>query len=148
MGMTFRVAMAVTALAIAGTAAAADVTLKSAWMRPAVEGAGATRAYVDIESNVPLTLIGASSPLAKRIEIVHAKRLDDPASEEVVTAMPVVPGKATRLAYRGDHLRLIDLAKTVGNGDRVPLTLKFRDASGGTSSASTDIVVRGLLRPQ
>jgi copper(I)-binding protein len=62
--------------------------------------------------------------------------------------MSVVPGKATRLAYRGDHLRLIDLAKTVGNGDTVPVTLKFRDASGRESTASTDIVVRGLLRPQ
>jgi copper(I)-binding protein len=62
--------------------------------------------------------------------------------------MPVHAGTTTRLAYRGDHLRFIDVNRDLANGTPVPLTLVFKDAAGREVRATTDVVVRGLLLPQ
>ncbi len=142
---------ALVAAVLAGAALAADaadVTLKTAWMRPAAAGSPAARAYVDIESRAPLTLVGAVTPVAAQVVLVHVARLDDPASEEVVPSMPVPAGAVTRLAFRGDHLRLVDVKQDLANGMPVPLTLVFRDAQGRESQAATLVTVRGLLLPQ
>ncbi len=142
---------ALAAVALAGVAlaaSAAEVTLNTAWMRPAAAGAPAARAYVDIESPVALELVGASSPVATQVLLVHVRRLDDPGSEEVVPSMRIAEGAVTRLAFRGDHLRLVDVQQDLANGTPVPLTLVFRDPQGGEIRSSTQITVRGLLLPQ
>ena len=143
---------AVIALALVSCAAVANaaetVTLKGAWMRPAPAGAQPARAYVDIESTANLKLVGAATPVATRVQLVHVGKIDDPASEVVVLEMEVPAGTTTRLAYRGDHLRLTGIRSDVANGDPVPLTLTFRDATGKRFVATTNIVVRGLLLPQ
>ncbi len=142
-------ALAAAALAgVALAASAAEVTLKTAWMRPAAAGAPAARAYVDIESPVALELVGASSPVAAQVLLVHVGRIDDPGSEEVVPSMRIPAGAVTRLAFRGDHLRLVDVKQDLANGTPVPLALVFRDPKGGEIRASTQVTVRGLLLPQ
>ncbi|MFO1316325.1 MAG: copper chaperone PCu(A)C [Burkholderiales bacterium] len=141
--------VAVAALGFAGAAAAADVvTLRNAWMRPAPAGAASARAYVDIDSTAAVTLVGAATPLARKVELVRVKVIDDPATEETVATMPVAAGATTRLAYRGDHLRLVGITRDAGNGDPAPLTLTFRDGKGRLVKATTSITVRGLLLPQ
>jgi hypothetical protein len=148
--MTMRGVVAALALSCCavGANAAETVTLKSAWMRPAPAGTQPARAYVDIESTANLKLVGAATPVATRVQLVRVDRIDDPASEVVVREMAVPAGTTTRLAYRGDHLRLTGIKRDVANGDPVPLTLTFRDASGKRLVATTSIVVRGLLLPQ
>lgn len=134
-----------------GTAAPAPVTLSNAWMRPAPTDAALARAYVDIASTATLELKGATSPAAQRVEIVVVLVVPsdrDPAPETVVSTLPVPAGATTRLAYRGSHLRLVNMRQDVGNGDRIPITLVFRDASGHESTASTELQVRGLLTPR
>lgn len=111
-------------------------------------GAPAARAYVDIESREALELVGASTPVAAQVLLVRVARLDDPASEAVVPSMRVPAGTVTRLAYRGDHLRLVDVKQELANGTPVPLTLVFRDSQGRETRATTGITVRGLLLPQ
>jgi periplasmic copper chaperone A len=143
------VAMACALVGLAGTApAAAEVTLRDAWMRPAPAGAEAARAYVDIVSTSPLTLVGAGTPVARRVEIVVVGRIDEPTTERVVASLPVPEGTPTRLAYRGNHLRLVNVDRDLANGTPVPLTLRFKDAKGRPVTATTNVVVRGLLMPQ
>lgn len=142
---------ALVAIALAGgtfAAHAAGVTLDTAWMRPAAAGAPAARVYVDIASPVALQLVGATTPVAAQVQLVHVARLDDPASETVVPSMAVRPGAVTRLAYRGDHLRLVAVKQDLANGTPVPLTLVFRDAQGNESRATTQVTVRGLVLPR
>jgi copper(I)-binding protein len=146
--LTLHVAVAVLGVSLAGVVHATEVTLRNAWMRPAPAGAESARAYVDIGSDAPLVLTGASTPIASKVQIVLVKRLGDPESEEVVPSLAVLAGATTRLAYRGDHLRLVGVTRDVANGDPVPLTLTFKDAAGRPVKATTDIVVRGLLSPQ
>jgi hypothetical protein len=72
----------------------------------------------------------------------------DAPEEKVVASMPVPAGKTTRLAFRGSHLRLVDITRDFGNGMVVPLILSFKSADGKEVTAAIDAQVRGLLSPQ
>ncbi|MFO1413173.1 MAG: copper chaperone PCu(A)C [Burkholderiales bacterium] len=147
MGRAWRAAAAAVLLGSAFAATAADITVSGAWMRPAPAGAEAARVYVDIASTAPVELVGASSPAAARVLLVRVHRIDDPTSEEVVPSMPVAAGKPTRLAYRGDHLRFVDVKQDLANGTPVTVTLVFRDAAGKETRATAGVSVRGMLMP-
>ncbi len=131
-------------------AVAPGVTLKIAWMRPAAAGMSDAQAYVDIvnDSGSDLELVGASSSIAKKIELVQVTLKSDTLEQKVVATMPVPGGKTTRLAYRGNHLRLLEITRDAGNGSVVPLTLAFKSAEGKDVTASINVQVRGLLSPQ
>jgi copper(I)-binding protein len=146
--LTLRIALTVLGFTLAGIAHAAEVTLRNAWMRPVPAGAASARAYVDIGSNTSLVLTGASTPIASKVQIVLVKRLGDPDSEEVVPTLAVLAGATTRLAYLGDHLRLVGITHDVANGEPIPLTLTFKDSAGRPVKATTTVVVRGMLLPQ
>ena len=139
--------VALCALAFISAASAAEVTLSSVWMRPAVAGAPAARAYVDIRTDANIDLVGATTPVAKRVDIVQVKTIGDPATEKVVKRFAVPGGTTTRLAYLGDHLRLVGIKRALNNGDPVPIKLEFVDAKGKRFEVATDIVVRGLALP-
>ena len=142
-------ALAAATLAGAGAAAAADVvTLRNAWMRPAPAGAASAQAYVDIDSAAALTLIGADTPFARKVELVRVRAGDDPPTEHAVASMAVPAGRTTRLAFRGDHLRFVGITRDAANGVEVPVTLTFRDGRGRLVKATTGVTVRGLLLPQ
>jgi copper(I)-binding protein len=135
------------ALTVAISAAGAgDVTLKTAWMRPAAAGSDA-QIYVDIVSDTDLVLVGASTPAARKIEMVAVTVPGEASDGKVVSSMPVPGGKTTRLAYRGSHLRLVDITRDLGNGTLVPVTLEFKTPAGKTTTARFDAQVRGLLPP-
>jgi len=135
-------------VAYAADPVAANVVLKTAWLRPAAAGMAEAQAYVDIVSETDLELIGASTPFAKRVELVRVTMKNDVPQQEVVKSMPVPGGKTTRLAYRGSHLRLIEITTSFGNATKVPLTLAFKSPEGKDVSATIDAQVRGLLLPQ
>ena len=141
-----RAALAGCALMVATTVAAGDVTLKTAWMRPAGSGTDA-QIYVDIVSDTDLVLVGASTPLAKKIELIEVTVPGEPSEGRVVSSMPVPGGKMTRLAYRGSHLRLVEITKDLANGTLVPVTLAFKNPEGKTMTAKFEAQVRGLLPP-
>lgn len=129
----------------AAAAQAAEIAVRNAWMRPAAQGSAAARAYLDIESDVPVELVGAASPYAMQVEIVRTAVIGDPATESVVEAYPIAARSQARLAYRGDHLRLVMLLRTARNGEPVPATLVFKDPAGLRIEVPVAITVRGLL---
>jgi copper(I)-binding protein len=134
--------------AIGGDAVAGEVTLKAAWLRPAAAGTSEAQAYVDISSNADLDLVGASTPFAKKVELVLVSTTNDLPESKVVPSIAVPAGVTTRLAYRGSHLRLVEITKNFGNGTSVPLTLTFKSPGGRDVTATIDAQVRGLLLPQ
>jgi periplasmic copper chaperone A len=132
--------------AACSTALAADIKLTSAWMRPATAGTDA-RAYVDIASDAPLTLVGATSPAARKVLLVRVTRYDGTDPGKVVAKIAVAPGTPTRLAYKGSHLRLVGVRNELLPGQTVPVTLQFRDAVGKRVSAQADVLVHGVALP-
>ena len=131
-------------LAASGTSLAVDIKLSSTWMRPAAAGSTA-KAYVDIASDTKLTLVGASSPLAKKVAIVVVEKYDGVDPGKVVKSLPIASDKPTRLAYLGSHLRLVDVKEDLSTGMPVPVELDFRDAAGKHYRATANVVVHGLL---
>ena len=127
-------------------AVAADIRLSSAWMRPAPAGSDA-KGYVDIASDTPLTLVAASTPAARKVEIVQLTRYDGTDPGKVVKKMAVEPGTPTRLAYKGSYLRLVGVRRDVLLGAPVPVTLEFRDRAGKRFTAKAEMQVRGVAGP-
>jgi len=139
------IAFAAVALAIA-PAAHAEIVLSNAWMRPVAAAQKEAQVYVDIRASEPMRLVGAASPLARRAELV----LFDPPDPEtgklrVVPEIPVKANEETRLAFRGSHVRLVDVTRDAGPAERVPIQLVFVDAAGRRHVAATDALVRGLV---
>ena len=146
--IALRVMAAAGAIVAACGALAGEVTLKTAWMRPAAAGMAEAQVYVDIISEAKLELVGASTPFAKRVELVEVNLAKEPPESKVVTSILVPAGKTTRLAFKGSHLRLVGITKNLGNGTAVPMTLAFKSTDGKEVTATIDAQVRGLLLPQ
>lgn len=146
-GVTRSGLVAACLLAFASVASAAQVSLSSVWMRPAIAGAESARVYVDIKSDANVDLVGASSPVARKVEIVKVKTIGDPSTESVVKKFEVPGGTTTRLAYLGDHLRLVGVKRSLNNGDPVPIRLRFVDARGKRFEVESYVTVRGLAFP-
>jgi copper(I)-binding protein len=127
------------------TAGAVEIEPGTAWMRPAAAGSEAN-AYVDIVSDTPLTLVGAATPLAARVDVMVVQQTDGLDPGKRVESLPVAQGM-TRLAYKGNHLRLVGVREPVANGRTVPVTLRFRDGAGKRHEAVAQVQVRGLLLP-
>jgi copper(I)-binding protein len=131
---------------LAAAPAAAEIRLSTPWMRPAAAGSDA-RAYVDIASDEPVTLVAASSPLARSVEIRVVKETDGVDPGKPVKSLAVVPGTPTRLAYKGNHLLLRQLKQGAVNAAPVPVVLTFRDAKGRRLTAESKLQVRGIVVP-
>ena len=131
---------------MAGVASAVEVNLSTAWMRPVAAGAPSAMAYVDMQSDAAVELIGASAPVAQSVAIVVGNE-GGKGAERIVPSLALPANKMVRLAYLGDHLRLVAIQKAVSNGDVVPLTLRFKTASGEVVERQIDIQVRGLTSP-
>ena len=146
---SLRAIVAASAFAVTLAALADEVTLKAAWLRPATAGMREAQAYVDIVSETDFDLVGASTPFAKKVELVLVSMNNEPPEQKVVATLPVPAGRTTRLAYRGSHLRLVEITRSFGNGTTVPLTLAFKSRDGKDVSSTVDAQVRGLLlQPQ
>ena len=139
---------ALAALAAAIPARAAEPALLNGWMRPAAAGTPSIDAYVDIRSDVALKLVAASTPAAKRVDLVAGTFSDKGYETKVVTTFDVPAKGELRFALRGNVLRFVEVQKSFGNSDPVPLRLEFRDADGKTLVATTTLEVRGLLAPR
>jgi copper(I)-binding protein len=126
-------------------ASAVDISLETAWMRPATVGATA-KVYVDIVSDTDLVLTGGSSPAAAKVEIVTVERSG---GEDAAAAMsfPVPAHGTTRFAYLGNHLRFVAVKAPLTNGASAPLALEFRDDRGIVYVAFARVEVRGLAAP-
>jgi len=120
-----------------GGEGAAEVTVLSAWAR-ATPGPTAA-AYLELRNDGGEAdrLIGASSPLAERIEF-HAHRMADGVmSMAAVPEIALPPGETVRLRPGELHFMLFRIAHALRPGDRFPLTLTFERAGTVTIEAVT-----------
>lgn len=96
---------------------------------PSPPGATNGAAYMDITAfSDPVTLIGASSPASKNVEL-HDMQMDgDMMQMRHVGELRIEAGETyTMRPGGGFHLMLIGLTKPLTEGDRFPLTLTFAE---------------------
>jgi periplasmic copper chaperone A len=122
--------MALLALVVVacGNDAAVEPEIDGAWARPGAEGDNAA-AYMNItnEGDDDIILTGASSDVARMVE-VHESRMEDGTMRmEEVPEIVVEAGDTVALEPGGYHVMFMHLEQDLEPGDSFMLTLHFED---------------------
>ena len=137
--------------AVHGATMAGDVAITTPWMRQPPPGAKVAGGYLTLtnEGEQADWLVGGSVPFARRIEIHEMATTNGMMTMKPVEGgLEVSPGATVQLAPGGYHLMMMGLTDAPQNGDRVPVTLEFRNAGAvevmmqvapmGAATAPTD----------
>ena len=103
-----------------------EIEIKGAWARASVSKNGA--AYLNIQNHGDRAhlLIGAETPLAKKVEI-HIHTMDGQIMRMRKTdRIGIAPNKSIKMAPGGIHLMLLNLERKLQQGEEFPLVLKFQ----------------------
>ncbi len=101
------------------------------WSRATPNGAAVGGGYLSITNNgsTPDRLIGGSTPVAKEFELHRMSNENGVMKMRPVEGgLEIKPGETVTLKPSGYHIMLVDLAKPLKQGDRVPATLDFAKA--------------------
>jgi len=90
-------------------------------------------------------VVGASSPVAGRVEMHVTMREGDVMKMREVTAFEVPAGGTFELKPGGAHLMLMDLKRPLKKGEKVPLTLKLE--KGGELKMELTVEEMGARQP-
>lgn len=106
------------------------IHVMSAWSRalPPVSQNGAVYLTLKNYSGAADRLVGASSPLAARVEIHLHEMEAGMMTMRRVESVPLNPGEYVIFEPGGKHLMLIGLKRPLKEGEEVPLTLTFERA--------------------
>lgn len=138
-----QVAAALLAL-VSASALAADLEVKTPWVRGTVVGQKATGAFMELSSPAGTTIVGASSPVAGITE-VHEMKMDGGVMKMRATPRLDVPaGKTVSLAPGGYHVMLMDLKQQLKAGEVVPLTLQVENKDKKVETVEIKAEVREL----
>lgn len=121
--------LALTPVVAAAAPRGAPVSVREAWARPAAAGMnGAGYLTLVNTSDRPVTLVGASSPVARAVMIHQTALKGGVASMRGMDEALVIPaGGQVVFAPGGRHFMLMGLAAELTPGGRLPLILTFDD---------------------
>jgi len=126
------------------TAFAADIEIKTPWVRGTVSGQKATGAFMEVTTKTGVTLVGASSPVAGVTEI-HEMKMDGGVMKmRAIPRLEVSAEKPLSLAPGGYHVMLMDLKQQLKKGDSVPLTLQVEGKDKRVETVEIKAEVRDL----
>lgn len=142
--------MALLALALPAMAADAKVgslEIKSAWARATAPKAPTGGAFMTIANTGAGTdnLLGASSDVAKVVELHTHLKQGDVMRMVAVSNIEVQPGKSVQMAPGGLHVMLIGLKQPLVEGSSFPLELDF--AVAGKVTVMVDVAALGAMGP-
>jgi periplasmic copper chaperone A len=133
----FRVvaSLAILGLCVSGCSAergeqAIGIVISDGWTRPTTDGMSMGVAYFTITNGTQRddTLIAATTPVAARVEMHESTFEGGMARMRPLAGIRVPARGRVAVAPGGIHLMLVDLARPLVAGTRVPLTLEFRNA--------------------
>lgn len=127
-----------------GAASAADLDVKTPWVRGTVAGQKATGAFMELASPSGAAIVGASSPAAGVTEI-HEMKMDNGVMKmRAIPRLDVPAGKTVSLAPGSYHVMLMDLKQPLKKGDIVPITLQVENKDKKVESVEIQAEVREL----
>lgn len=106
--------------------ASPPVAVEEPWARPAPQGANSA-AYFTLKNRgrTALTLVGASSEVAERVEI-HETVMDGHTMRmQPVRSVTIEPDEVVTFRPGGLHVMFLGLRRPLAAGDRFPLVLRF-----------------------
>lgn len=124
----------------------AQVSVEKPWTRATPPGAKVGAGFMQLRSaGAADRVVGASSPLAGRVEMHVTIREGDVMKMREVKAFDVPAGGTFELKPGGAHLMLMDLKGAFKQGDKVPLTLKLE--KGGELKLELSVEEMGARQP-
>ncbi len=133
----FRIAIVLAALnglpaAFAQKSSAEAPQISDVWIKATIPGSNVSAAYLRIKSAKTVKLVKAETAVANIAEL-HSMNMKDGVMEmKAELAFNVPAGKTIELKPGGMHIMLMQVAKPIKAGDKVPLKLTF-DTGGGNS---------------
>ncbi len=124
----------------------AAVTATDAWVRGTVPAQTSTGAFLTLRSTQDAKLVGVTTPAAKNAQIHESSMAGGMMRMHAVDFVALPAGKPVELKPGGYHVMLLEVAKPLGAGDTVALTLTIEDASGRRSTLEVAAEVRPLGR--
>ena len=113
------------AWALAARAAAPDLVIEKPWIRELPPGSSAYAAYLVLVNTgtKAVTITGAQSPVAQSVGLHRSMEHDGMSHMAAVDAMVLDAGKKQVFAPGGLHLMLGGVAKSLRQGEDVPICL-------------------------
>ncbi len=107
-----------------------DLEIAHVWAKPNYGPNGAAYFKLTNKGDKPRYLTGASSPLSKRVELhTHIEKDGVMKMRRVKEPIEIAPGKTVLFAPAGHHVMLFAMEKKLKEGDKLPLTLIFKDGT-------------------
>ena len=147
MNTNHRVSLAA-GLLLLGAAAAAQTTVKDAWVRGTVEQQKASGAFMQITSSSGGKLLSVSTPLAGVAEVHEMAMEGTTMRMRAVASLELPAGRAVELKPGGYHVMLMDLKQQLKAGDTVPLSLVVEGKDGKRETLQLQAPVRALGAPE
>lgn len=137
-------AIALCLLAAAAQGAAAQTTVKDAWVRGTVEPQRTTGAFMKITSAQGGKLVAVESPVAGVVEVHAMSMQGDVMSMHAVPDLALPPGRTVDLKPGGYHVMMMGLKQALKAGDVVALTLVIEGMDGKRETIEVKAPVRAL----
>jgi copper(I)-binding protein len=147
------IAACVAVIAFASPPAAAhgyikgNIQVRHPWTRATPPGAEVAAGYLEIRNTGRESdrVIGASTPVAERVEMHVMAREQGIMKMREVTSLEAPARKRLVLRPGGTHLMIVGLRKPFVKGQRIPLTLRFEH--GGDVRVELEVQVGGSTKP-
>lgn len=107
---------------------AVEVDVRQAWARPVVAAGMNSAGYMVLANRgrAPITLTGASSPLAREVMVHRTTQANGVSSMRAMTQGLVIPaGGQVAFAPGSNHFMVMGLKRPLKPGERLALTLVF-----------------------
>jgi len=124
--------------------AQAGVTVTDAWVRGTVPAQHTTGAFATITSTEDAKLVGASTPVAKEVQVHLSETKGGMMHMHAVESIALPAGKPVKLQPGGYHVMLMQLTGQIKAGQKVPLTFVVEDAKGKRENVEVEATVRPL----
>ena len=115
-------------ISLQATGQNATPIITNAWVKTTVPGSHVSAAYMSIKSAKPLKLVKAESTVAGLAEIHNMSMKDGVMEMKAMDVVDIPANKLVEFKPGGLHVMLMNVAKPINPGDKVPLVLIFEGA--------------------
>lgn len=122
----------------------AKTTADGAWARATVAGQNMGGAFVTLTSDRDAQLIGATSPVAEKMELHTMKMEGEKMLMAQVSSIPLPANTQVQLKPGSLHLMFMGLKQPLTEGQAVPITLKIKLSSGYVETLTIQAPVKSL----
>ena len=121
---------------------AAQVEVKDAWARPAVQGQSGTGAFMTLTAPKGARLLGAASSVAGVTEIHEMAMEGNMMRMRAIPFLDLPAGRAVELKPGGYHVMLMDLKRPLALGEKITIDFRIETADGKRATLPVQIEVR------